>query len=120
MEAWIGAHELPARLDELVDGACMLAGIDHPALGAEWVLEHCAWQAASLVATALMDGCVPDLAPERVLLEVRDGSVWGIAGAGGGAVPVAPGGPREAHDALAAFLDPLIDAVHRRRLRARK
>jgi FhuF 2Fe-2S C-terminal domain len=117
-EGWVAAGELPARLDDLVDGACELAGIDHPPLGAEWVLEHCAWQAASLTVAALMDGWVPDLAPERVLLQARGGSLWGIALAPAGGV--AAGSPVAAHDALAGFLGPVVDAVHARRLRAPK
>jgi hypothetical protein len=78
-DGWLAADALGADLDRLVEDMCALAPLEHPPLGAEWLLEHCAWQGASLAVAALMDGWVPDLAPANVLLLFRDGGVWGIA-----------------------------------------
>ena len=116
-EGWLAADALDVRLDELVTGVCDLAGLDHPPLGAEWLLEHCAWQGASLTVAALLDGWVPDLSPDNVLLWFRDGGVWGIALR---EVRVAGSDPRTGHDALVALLDPLVTALAQRRLRAAK
>ena len=114
-EGWLAADALAADLDGLLEGIYDLAGVRHAPLGAEWLLEHCAWQGASLVVAAAMDGWVPDLSPENVLLWFRDGGVWGLALR---EVRAAGADPRAAHDALEAFLTPVVAAVTARRLRA--
>ena len=115
-EGWLAADALDARLDGLLAGMHDLAGLDHPPLGAQWLLEHCAWQGASLAVAAAMDGWVPDLSPGNVLLWFRDGGVWGIAlreVRRGRRRPA-----RAAHDVLEALLTPVVAAITARRLRA--
>ena len=114
-EGWLAADALEDRIDELVTDVCGLAGLDHPPLGAEWLLEQCAWQGASLTVAALLDGWVPDLSPANVLLWFRDGGVWGIALR---EVRVAGADPRAGHDQLAGLLEPLVTALSARGLRA--
>src|SRR5688572_8588380 len=84
---WLPAGDLArddGPLDGLVAAVARGAGLDHPPLGAEWVLEHHAWKGASLVAAAMLSGgWVPDLRPGNVLLQFRDGAIWGIALRGG-------------------------------------
>ena len=116
-DGWLAAGALEERVDGLVAGVCDLAGLEHPPLGAEWLLEHCAWQGASLTVAALMDGWAPDLSPDNVLLWVRDGGVWGIALR---EVRVAGSDPRAGHDQLVALLEPLMASLAARRLRAPK
>jgi hypothetical protein len=116
-EGWIAADVLDAELDRLLPGVYDLAGIEHAGLGAEWLLEHCAWQGASLAVAAALDGWVPDLDPRNVLLWFRDGGVWGIALR---EVRAAGHGPRTAHDALEAMLTPVVAAITARRLRAER
>ena len=62
-EGWLAADALDGELERLLAGIQDLAGIDHPPLGAEWLLEHCAWQGASLAVAAALDGWVPDRSP---------------------------------------------------------
>ena len=116
-EGWLAADALDADLDGLLAGVYDLAGLHHPPLGAEWLLEHCAWQGASLAVAAAMDGWVPDLSPGNVLLWFRDGGIWGIALR---EVRAAGVGPRAAHDALEALLTPVVAAITARRLRAER
>jgi hypothetical protein len=116
-EGWLAADALGPELDELLAGIYGLAGIEHAGLGAEWLLEHCAWQGASLAVAAALDGWVPDLAPGNVLFRFRDGGVWGIALRD---VRVAGAGPRAAHNALEGLLTPLVAAITSRRLRAER
>src|SRR5688572_6179028 len=116
-DGWLPAGALGDELDDLLAGIYDLAGIEHPGLGAEWLLEHCAWQGASLAVAAALDGWVPDLSPGNVLLRFRDGGVWGIALR---EVRVAGAGPRAAHDALQALLTPVVAAITFRRLRAER
>jgi hypothetical protein len=119
---WVSAETLVNDLDEVVAAVARRAGIDYPPLGAEWLLEHHAWQGASLTAAAMMSGWVPDLAPANVLEHFRDGAVWGIALRGGTVrkLPDEPALVRAGHRALVAHLDPLIEALAARRLRARR
>ena len=114
-DGWLAVDAIAADLDGLLAGIYDLAGLRHPPLGAEWLLEHCAWQGASLAVAAAMDGWVPDLTPGNVLLWFRDGGVWGIALR---EVRAAGADPRAAHDALEAFLTPVVAAITARRLRA--
>lgn len=116
-EGRLAAGALDGELDRLLAGMHDLAGIDHPPLGAQWLLEHCAWQGASLAVAAAMDGWVPDLSPGNVLLWFRDGGVWGIALR---EVRPAGAGPRAAHDQLEALLAPVVAAITARRLRAER
>jgi hypothetical protein len=116
-DGWLAADALEGELDVLLVGIAELAGIDHPPLGAEWLLEHCAWQGASLAVAAALDGWVPDLSPANVLLWFRDGGVWGIALR---EVRSAGAGPRAAHDQLEALLRPVVAAITARRLRAER
>jgi len=120
---WVSARALASDagpLDEMVAAVARGAGIDHPPLGAEWLLEHHAWQGASLTAAAMMTGWVPDLAPENVLLHFRDGAVWGIALRGGPVHELRDEAAltRAGHRALSSHLEPLINALAARRLRA--
>ncbi|MGH2946676.1 MAG: (2Fe-2S)-binding protein [Solirubrobacteraceae bacterium] len=122
---WVAADALVSDdgpLDEMVAAVAHAAGIDHPPLGAEWLLEHHAWQGASLTAAAMMSGWVPDLAPGNVLVQFREGAIWGIALRGGMVrkLPDEPALVRAGHHALVAHLTPLIDALAARRLRTRR
>src|SRR5690349_2544689 len=103
-EGWLPVEALGPELDRLLEGIYDLAGIEHAPLGAEWLLEHCAWQGASLAVAAALDGWVPDLSPGNVLLRFHDGGIWGIALR---EVRTAGSGPRAAHDALEAMLAPV-------------
>ena len=116
-DGWLGADALEGELDRLLSGIADLAGIDHPPLGAEWLLEHCAWQGASLAVAAALDGWVPDLAPDNVLLWFRDGGIWGIALR---ELRVTGSGAQAAHDQLEALLEPVVAAITARRLRAER
>ena len=122
-DGWLAAADLvrvDGPLDAMVGAVTRRAGLDHPPLGAAWLLEHFAWQGASLAAAAAMDGWVPDLAPGNVLVRFEDGAVWGIALRGGAVRSVAGDAPlaRAAHAALVAHLTPLVDELAARRLRA--
>ena len=122
-DGWSAADDLvrdDGPLDGMVAAVARSAGIDHPPLGAEWLLEHHAWQGASLTAAAMMSGWVPDLEPGNVLVKFKDGAIWGIA-LRGGAVREVRGEEalaRAGHDALVAHVSPLLDALAARRLRA--
>jgi len=121
-DGWQAANDLTA-LDEQIAAAARGAGTELRTVGAEWLLEQWAWQAASLLAGAMLAGSrVPDLAPANVLLGVEAGLPWGIALRGGELAR--PAGEAElaraAQAAYAGFLDPLVDALGARRLRPRR
>jgi hypothetical protein len=121
--SWVPAEELAGAdgpLDDMVAAVAGSAGFDYPPLGAEWVLEHHAWQGASLTAAAMMSGWVPDLAPANVLVHFRDGAIWGIALRGGDVreLPDESALARAGHDALVTHVAPLVEAIAARRLRA--
>lgn len=135
-DGWIEAVDLwrdDGPLDELIDGVARLAATEHRHIGAQWLFEHSAWQAAALVSGTLMaDARVPSLEPANVLLAMYDGSLWGIAVRGGrvlglegdsGADIVVPDEralARAAHTELVTHLAPLADAIVARRLRSAK
>ena len=122
-DGWLAADDLvrdDGPLDGMVAAVARGAGIDHPPLGAEWLLEHHAWQGASLTAAAMMSGWVPDLEPGNVLVKFKDGAIWGIALRGGAVCEVRgeEALARAGHGALVAHVSPLLDALAARRLRA--
>ena len=125
-EGWLLAEALArddGPLDELVAGMARSAGTDLHTVGGEWLLELLAWHGAALTAAAMMSGrWVPDLRPPNVLVGFDGGSVLGIALRGGEARGRGDERAlaRAAHRALAAHLEPVIDALVARRLRPRR
>jgi hypothetical protein len=133
-DGWLDARELVREpLDELIRDSTRGAGTPLARVGAEWLLELYAWQGASLVAAAMVsDARVPDLSPANVLVAVDAGRPVGIALRGGTLIGLPedpraheldlvddePALARAGHDALASHVEPLIDALAVKRLRA--
>jgi hypothetical protein len=120
---WLPAEELVRErgpLDGMVTAVARNAGFDHPPLGAQWLLEHHAWQGASLTAAAMMSGWIPDLTPRNVLVRFRDGAISGIALRSGPVREIRNDAAlaRAGHDAVVAHVSPLVHALAARRLRA--
>jgi hypothetical protein len=120
---WLPADELVREggpLDGMVNAVAHQAGFDHPPLGAQWLLEHHAWQGASLTAAAMMSGWTPDLTPRNVLVRFHDGALSGIALRSGPVRELRDDAAlaRAGHDAVVAHVSPLVHALATRRLRA--
>jgi hypothetical protein len=120
---WLPADELVrdgGPLDGMVAEVARCAGLDYPPLGAQWLLEHHAWNGASLTGAAMMSGWIPDLTPGNVLVRFEDGALSGIALRGGPVREIRDHTAlaRAGHDAVVAHVSPLVRALTARRLRA--